>query len=76
VIQAHARHLLRIWADAVPGWFQAAVSLYDAKGNELAFADDYRFDPDPVVLFKVPEDGEYEIAIHDSVYRAGDFVYG
>jgi len=76
VIQVHARHLVPFLADAVPGWFQATVALYDAKGKELAFADDYRFQPDPVLFFRVPGDGEYELEIRDSIYRGReDFVY-
>lgn len=76
VIQAHARRLIPFIADAVPGWFQAVVTVFDAKGKELAYADDYRYDPDPVLLFKVPETGEYEIEVHDSLYRGReDFVY-
>ena len=35
------------------------ISLHDPEGNELAFADDYRFDPDPVLFYKIPRDGEY-----------------
>jgi hypothetical protein len=63
-------------ADAVPGWFQPVLVLYDAKGKEVAFDDDYRFKPDPVILYKVPQDGEYVCAIYDSIYRGReDFVY-
>ena len=63
-------------ADAVPGWFQAALTLYDAQGNELAYDDDYRFHPDPVLHYVVPNDGEYTIEIRDSLYRGReDFVY-
>jgi hypothetical protein len=76
VIETHARRLIPYLADAVPGWFQAAVTLYDASGNEVAFADDYRFDPDPVLYYKVPVDGEYELEIRDALYRGRqDFVY-
>lgn len=76
VIQAHARRLIPYLADAVPGWFQATLSLYDAQGNEVAHVDDYRFDPDPVLFYEVPQDGAYELEIHDSVYRGReDFVY-
>ena len=76
VMAAQARRLMPYLADAVPGWFQAALTLYDAKGKEVAFADDYRFDPDPVLFYEVPEDGEYEIEIRDSIYRGReDFVY-
>jgi len=75
-VEAQARHLIPYLADAVPGWFQATVALYDAKGNELAFADDYRFDPDPVLFYRVPQSGEYELEIRDAIYRGReDFVY-
>ena len=76
VIQAYARRLVPFLADAVPGWFQATVALYDSDGEEAAFADDYRFDPDPVLLWQVPKSGEYELEIRDSIYRGReDFVY-
>ena len=76
VIAASARELIPYLADAVPGWFQATLALYDAKGKELAYDDDYRFHPDPVLFFKVPEDGQYVIEIKDAIYRGRpDFVY-
>lgn len=76
VIQAHARRLIPFIADAVPGWFQAVVKVFDPKGKEIAYADDYRYDPDPVLLFKPAETGEYELEVHDSLYRGReDFVY-
>ncbi len=76
VIRAHARRLIPFLADAVPGWFQATIALYDSSGKEVAFADDYVFDPDPVLSYVVPEDGEYEIEIRDAIYRGReDFIY-
>ncbi|MBI2900085.1 MAG: hypothetical protein HYY17_07860 [Planctomycetes bacterium] len=76
VIRAQARHLIPFLADAVPGWFQATLALFDSKGKELAYDDDYRFDPDPVLFYKVPETGVVELEIHDSIYRGReDFVY-
>lgn len=76
VMEAQARSLIPYLADAVPGWFQATLALYDAEGNEVAYADDYRFNPDPVLFYKIPADGEYELEIHDSIYRGReDFVY-
>ena len=76
VIAASARELIPYLADAVPGWFQAALTLYDAKGNEVAYADHYRFHPDPVLYYEIPEDGRYVIEIRDSIYRGReDFVY-
>ncbi len=76
VIAASARELIPYLADAVPGWFQATLALYDARGNELAYDDDYRFHPDPVLFFQVPEDGQYVVEIKDAIYRGRpDFVY-
>ena len=76
VMEAHARSLIPYLADAVPGWFQATLALYDAKGKEVAFADDYRFNPDPVLFFEIPENGDYELEIRDAIYRGReDFVY-
>jgi len=75
-IEAQARHLIPYLADAVPGWFQITLALYDDTGKELAFADDYRFNPDPVLFYKITEDGDYELEIRDSIYRGReDFVY-
>lgn len=50
--------------------------MYDAQDREVAYADDYRFSPDPVLLYEVPAEGEYEVEIRDSIYRGReDFVY-
>lgn len=75
-VKVQARHLVPFYADAVPGWFQAVVAIYDAEGNELAYADDYQFDPDPVLRFVPPVDGVYALEIRDAIYRGReDFVY-
>ncbi|MEY4385562.1 MAG: hypothetical protein RLY20_845 [Verrucomicrobiota bacterium] len=76
VIAAEARGLIPYIADAVPGWFQAALTLYDTKGKEIAYDDDFRFHPDPVLFFKIPADGEYVLEVKDAIYRGReDFVY-
>ena len=76
VFIVQARDLNPYLADAVPGWFQATLTLYDGKGRELAYNDDYRFHPDPVLFFRVPEDGPYVMEIKDALYRGRpDFVY-
>jgi hypothetical protein len=76
VITVEARSLMPYLADAVPGWFQAVVTLFDADGHEIGFCDDYRFDPDPVLHVSIPADGEYVAEIRDSIYRGReDFVY-
>ena len=76
IVAVHARALIPYLADAVPGWFQAVVSLFDAAGKELAYADDFRFQPDPVMAFQLPADGNYTLVVKDALYRGReDFVY-
>ncbi len=76
VVVARARALIPYLSDAVPGWFQATLALYDAHGKEVAYADDYRFNPDPVLSAEVPADGDYLLEIRDSIYRGReDFIY-
>ena len=76
VVDVSARDILPYLADAVPGWFQATLTLYDAKGKEVAYNDDYRFHPDPVLFYKIPENGDYVLEIRDSLFRGReDFVY-
>jgi hypothetical protein len=76
VFIAHARALIPYLADAVPGWFQAALTLYDEGGAELAYSDHFHHQPDPMLAYKVPKDGEYVLEIKDALYRGReDFVY-
>ncbi len=76
VTHCAARGLIPYLADAVPGWFQAVLHLYDDQGNEVAFADSLGFLHDPVLYFEIPKDGNYAIEVHDSIYRGReDFTY-
>lgn len=76
VVRAGAREMIPYLADGVPGWFQATLGLYGPDGREVAYADDYTFHPDPVILCEVPADGEYVLEIKDAIYRGReDFVY-
>jgi hypothetical protein len=76
VVAVSARELIPYLADAVPGWFQAAVSLHDADGKELDYADHFWFHPDPVLFYEIPKDGAYLLQVRDSLYRGReDFVY-
>lgn len=76
VVATEARELMPYIPDAVPGWFQAAVTLYDADGREVAFADHFRYHVDPVLYYEVPKDGQYVLEVRDSLYRGReDFVY-
>jgi len=76
VCEVEGRKILPFIADAVPGWLQAVLTLYDAKGNEVVYVDDFRFKPDPVLICRIPKDGEYLVEIRDSIFRGReDFVY-
>ncbi|HAI13927.1 MAG TPA: hypothetical protein DCM28_19645 [Phycisphaerales bacterium] len=76
VFDVKARAILPYVADAVPGWFQSCISLLDAKGRVVVFADDNRFDPDPRLIHTFASDGTYYIEIHDALFRGReDWVY-
>jgi hypothetical protein len=76
VVAVAARELRPYLADAVPGWFQAAIAIRDSEGNELAYSDHYRFRPDPALYCKIPKNGQYVLEIRDTLYRGReDFVY-
>src|ERR1039458_8214224 len=76
VISAKARELVPYVPDGVPGWCQAVLKLRDANGKELAYNDDFRFNPDPLIYFEVPEDGEYLLTINEALFRGREsFVY-
>ena len=71
-----ARALVPYLADAVPGWFQAVLVLHDSTGRRVAYVDDHLFDPDPVLAYQAPEEGDYLLEIRDAIYRGReDFVY-
>jgi hypothetical protein len=71
-----ARTLIPYLADAVPGWFQVSLAVYDPQGREIAYDDHYRFSPDPVLTCVAAMDGDYTVEIKDSIYRGReDFVY-
>ena len=55
VMTTLARQLIPYVADAVPGWFQPVLTLYDANGKEVAYDDDYRFKPDPIIVYRIPK---------------------
>ena len=76
VISAKARQLVPYVADGVPGWFQAVLKLCDSGGKELAYNDDFRFHPDPVLCFEIPDDSDYVLTINEALFRGREsFVY-
>lgn len=76
-IKVSARELQPYVGDAVPGFFNPAVTVKTPDGKIVAKYDDTaRFRPDPEFEFTPPDSGVYVIEIHDVLYRGrADFVY-
>ncbi len=76
VVGVKARTLLPYIADAVPGWFQPVIKITDMQGREVAYNDDYKFSPDPFLVFNPKKSGQYVLSIHDAIFRGReDFAY-
>lgn len=76
VIAVKARELVPYVPDGVPGWCQTVLRVRDAAGRELAYNDDFRSNPDPLIHFEVPDDGEYLLTINEALFRGREsFVY-
>ena len=76
VCSLQGRTLLPYIADAVPGWLDGCLTLYDAGGNEVAWVDDTALCPDPVLVFKAPKDGDYLLEVRDILFRGRNtFLY-
>jgi len=76
VFAVDARAICPYFGDAVPGFLQAVLTLRDAGGKELAYADGFRHRQDTLLIYKVPADGQYVLEVRDALYRAReDFVY-
>jgi hypothetical protein len=76
VIAAMTRTLIPYMSDAVPGWFQAAVTLTNSKGKELASADHFRFNQEAVIEEEIADEGDYTLSVRDVLNRGReDFVY-
>jgi len=76
VVAVSARELIPYIADAVPGWVQIAVTMFDSKGREVVCADEWRITADPALLFNIPADGDYTVEIRDAINRGrDDFIY-
>ncbi len=76
VCHVQARKLIPFIDQAVPGFFDACLTLRDASGRRLDYCDDFRFSPDPVLIHKVGKDAEYLLELRDIIYRSNhDFIY-
>ena len=76
VFSTQARQLVPYIADAVPGWFQPVLALYDARARRWPTTTTTVSSPIRSFSYEVPKDGEYVLAIYDAIYRGReDFVY-
>lgn len=75
-LRVTARELQPYIGDAVPGFFNPVLRLVNRVGDQLAFADDFFYHPDPALMFTAPADDDYTLEIHDNLYRGReDFTY-
>ncbi len=76
VFKADIRALKPFMADAVPGWFQGSMALYDSNWKELTHTDNFYTGQDPVLIYDTAADGDYYVELRDSIFRGReDFVY-
>ena len=74
--QARGRALVPFLGDGVPGHFQMVLEVFDSDNKPVGAADDYYFDPDPVLFFRAPHNGIYKLKVRDALYRGrADVVY-
>jgi len=58
------------------GLVPAHAGAVRREGSRAQLCDDYRSNPDPVLLYELPGDGDYVVEIKDSIFRGReDFVY-
>ncbi len=75
-LSVSARALIPYLADAVPGWFQPVITVYDRTGRIAAYADDTMLGPDPDFMFRPERSDTYTIEVRDALWRGReDFVY-
>lgn len=76
LLELLAQTLIPYIPDAVPGWFQGNLEVFDGKGRSVAFSRDHQFRTDPVIFFDVPADDQYTVCVSDAIARGrDDFVY-
>jgi hypothetical protein len=76
VLRVQSQEIIPLMADAVPGWPQMVLTLYDPDGKELAYLDDVGIHPDPVLIQDIQRDGLYRVEIRDALYRGREnFLY-
>ncbi len=76
VCQLQGRCLMPFVAEAVPGWLQGVLTLFDKEGRQLIQEEDAHTCLDPVLIYKIQKDGDYFVEVRDAIYRGTPkFVY-
>ena len=76
VCDIQAQTLLAYLPDTVPGFLDACLTLLDPQGRVLISVDRFRHKPDPVLVYTIPQDGEYTLEVSDVIFRGrADFTY-
>lgn len=76
VLRVQSQEIIPLMADAVPGWAQMVLTLFDPDGRQLAYLDDAGIHPDPVLIQDISRDGLYRVEIRDALYRGRpNFLY-
>lgn len=66
---------LRVIARHLRSPLDSILTLYNARGGQMAFNDDAG-GPDSYIRFDVPQDGQYAIAVSDQLHQGGpDYAY-
>jgi hypothetical protein len=76
VCNARARCLMPYLPDTVPGFLDTCLTLFDPAGKVLLSVDRFRHQPDSVLAYTIPQDGDYTLQVSDYIYRGrADFLY-
>ena len=68
------RVVLECWAERIDSRLRAVLEVYDASGRRLAVNRGY-YGIDPLIDFRVPEDGSYVVKVQDLISSASDEHY-
>lgn len=76
VCDVRAQSLLAFLPDTVPGFLDSCLTLFDSAGKPLISVDRFRHKPDSLLVYTIPQDGDYTLEIRDVIYRGrADFIY-
>ncbi|QDV22036.1 PPC domain-containing protein [Aureliella helgolandensis] len=71
---AKRHYRMEVLAREFGSYLDPVLSILDASGKKLATADDVNKEPDPVLNWEAPADGDFTVAVSD-FHRSGDEGY-